>query len=62
MKKLILLVAVAASFSLAACSDDKPVVVHETRVVHTHHSSDQVNVPQNNSPDNFEAVERPAHY
>ncbi len=62
MKKLTLLFALAASFSLAACSEDKHEhVVHDTRVVHHYHSRDQVNVPSNNSND-FEPVERPSTY
>ena len=63
MKTPLLMTAVAASFFLAACSDDKPEPVQETRVVHhSHRSSDQANVPADNSPDNFQAVERPATY
>ena len=63
MKTLLLLTTAAASFSLAACTEDRPRVVHETRVVHHyHHSSDQVNVPTGDSPENFQANERPATY
>ena len=63
MKKLLLLTAVAAAFSLAACSDDRPTVVHETKVIHHYHSSgENVNTPSGNGPDNFEAQERPATY
>ena len=63
MKKLLLLPTFAAALSFTACSDDKPTVVHETRVVHHYHSSgENVNAPSSNSPDNFQAVERPATY
>ena len=63
MKKLTsIAAAVAALFVLTGCPDDKPVVVHDTRVVHHYHSSDQVNVPADNSAEGFNAVERPASY
>ena len=62
MKTLLLLTAVAASFALAACTEEHPTVVRETRVVHHYHNSDQVNAPSESSSDNFQAVERPATY
>ncbi len=64
MKKLTSIAAALATlFVLTGCPDDKPVVVHDTHVVHVHHhDSDSVNPPSDNSAEGFNAVERPASY